>query len=60
MRKIIWLTALIIIACAPSPISIKRHNLLKLQIGMDKEEVISVMGNPYKNEAFSTPGGGHT
>lgn len=60
--KILLTLIFFVVACATGPphwnYAVARHNLLKLQVGMDKEEVISVIGgNPYKNEAFSTPEG---
>ena len=52
--KILLTLIFFVVACAPGPTSIARQNLLKLQIGMTKDQVLQTMGNPYKNEAFST------
>jgi len=34
-----------------------RNNLMKLELGMSKQEVIDIMGMPYNREAYSTPDG---
>ena len=45
----------LLIGCAGSPIrraGENRSNLLKLKIGLNKEQVLNIMGNPYKTEAY--------
>ena len=47
-----------VLGCAGSPIRTgweadkNRSNLLKLKIGMSKEEVLTLMGDPYKTESY--------
>ena len=64
MKKEITLLvlALLINGCAsnsmmPWGIEKARNNLMKLEIGMSKQEVIEIMGMPYNREAYSTPDG---
>ena len=44
-------------ANSPWGIDNNRKNLMKLEIGMSKQEVINIMGIPYNREAYSTPDG---
>ena len=64
MRKTIILLALAVLisGCASSSvmpwgIEKARNNLMKLELGMSKQEVINVMGMPYNREAYSTSDG---
>ena len=65
MKKIIYLfvMTMLVSRCAsywhslPWSIDSNRRNLMKLEIGMAKQEVISVMGNPYNREAYALPDG---
>jgi len=34
-----------------------RNNLMKLELGMSKQEVINIMGTPYNREAYTTNDG---
>lgn len=48
--------------CAGSPYrtgleaEANRTNMLKLKIGMNKDQILSLMGNPYKTEAYQIEG----
>jgi hypothetical protein len=59
---IISLTFLFIVGCAGSPIrrggeaARNRSNLAKLNLGMAKNEVVSLMGRPSKTEAYEIQG----
>jgi hypothetical protein len=50
------------LGCAGSPIRTgweaekNRSNMLKLKIGMPKEQVIALMGDPYKTESYQVDG----
>ncbi len=64
MKKIIALLALVVLigGCASSSvmpwgIEKARNNLMKLELGMSKQEVIDIMGMPYNREAYSTSEG---
>lgn len=54
--------SVLLVACAGSPyrtgIEAKenRGNLLKLNVGMTKDQVLVVMGQPYKTEMYVTDG----
>lgn len=58
---ILFITGLLI-GCAGDPIQTQqeargnRVNLLKLKIGINKEQVLGVMGDPYKTEAYMVDG----
>jgi len=41
----------------PWDIEKNRSNLMKLEVGMSKKEVIDIMGMPYNREAYAVPGG---
>jgi hypothetical protein len=49
-------------SCAGSPLRTQweaeknRSNMLQLKIGMNKEQVHTLMGNPYKTEAYQIEG----
>jgi len=59
---IISLTFLFIVGCAGSPIrrggeaARNRSNLAKLNLGMTKNEVVSLMGRPSKTKAYEIQG----
>ncbi len=56
MRKILVVSlCFCLIGCAtwPSGISKTRDKLLEIEIGMSKNEVITIMGRPYKREAYT-------
>jgi hypothetical protein len=59
---IISLTFLFIVGCAGSPIrrggeaARNRSNLAKLNLGMAKNEVVNLMGRPFKTEAYEIQG----
>lgn len=63
MKKIlIVLLCLGFVGCASSSvmpwgIEKARNNLLKLEVGMSKQEVLDIMGKPYNSEAYSIPNG---
>ncbi len=63
MKKLIYLIvmAMLMSGCAtstmPWDIDRARNNLMKLELGMSKQEVTSVMGLPYQREAYVTPEG---
>lgn len=64
MKKLIWLFIIVVLlsGCASSSvmpwgIEKARNNLMKLELGMSKQEVIDIMGMPYNREAYSTPDG---
>lgn len=50
------------LGCAGSPIRTgweaekNRSNLLKLKIGMSRDQVLALMGNPYKTESYQVEG----
>ena len=54
----IFIIAVSILGCAGSPARTgweaerNRSNMIKLKIGMNKEQVLAVMGNPYKTESY--------
>jgi hypothetical protein len=54
--------AFVVLACAGSPARTgweaehNRANLLKLNLGMTKEQVINAMGDPYKTEMYQIDG----
>jgi hypothetical protein len=64
MRRISLLLILIwlVLSCAGSPARTgweaeqNRANLLKLNLGMTKEQVINAMGDPYKTEMYQIDG----
>ena len=41
----------------PWDIERSRNNLMKLEVGMSKQEVIDVMGKPYNREAYTASDG---
>ncbi len=41
----------------PWDIEKNRNNLMKIEVGMSKKEVIDVMGMPYDREVYSAPDG---
>lgn len=51
-----------VLSCAGSPIRTQweaernRSNMLQLKIGMSKEQVHALMGNPYKTESYQIEG----
>ena len=52
MKKVVVISmAIIFLSGCVSPI-INRKNLLKLDVGMSKSEVIEIMGKPYRREAI--------
>ncbi len=53
---LLFLVLLLISSCATPQALMKRNNakLLKLEIGMPKEEVIQLMGQPVLNEAYQS------
>ena len=58
MRQVIalLLVAVLISGCAstmPWGIERTRNNLMKLELGMSKQEVIDIMGSPYNREAYT-------
>jgi len=59
---IIGILIISMIGCAGSPIRTQweadknRSNMLKLKIGMPKEQVLELMGNPYKTESYQLKG----
>jgi len=64
MRKLIYLFVMVILVsgCASSSvmpwgIEKTRNNLMKLEINMSKQQVLEIMGSPYKREAYLTPDG---
>lgn len=62
MQRVLFLmtTGLLLYGCAstmPWDIDRNRNNLMKLEIGMSKQQVIGVMGQPYNREAYTTPDG---
>ena len=62
MRKMLSLLVLgaLICGCAatmPWSIEKSRNNLMKLEVGMSKQEVVDIMGNPYNREAYTTAEG---
>lgn len=63
MKKLICLFVLAILlngcvtSTMPWDINRARNNLMKLELGMSKQEVINVMGSPYNREAYMTPDG---
>ena len=61
MKKLlILLLCLGLVGCAstmPWNIGRTRRNLMKLEIGMTKQEVINIMGEPYDREAYKLKNG---
>ena len=62
MRKVLFLmmTGMLLYGCAstmPWDIDRNRNNLMKLEVGMSKQQVVGVMGQPYNREAYTTPDG---
>lgn len=62
MRKMIFLmmAGLFLYGCAstmPWDIDKNRNNLMKIEVGMSKQQVIEIMGQPYNREAYTTPDG---
>lgn len=65
-RFVIFFTISIImismLGCAGSPLRTSweaernRSNMLKLKIGMSKEQVLALMDNPYKTESYQVEG----
>jgi len=58
----LFIIAILVSGCAsssvmPWDIEKARNNLMKLELGMSKQEVINTMGTPYNREAYSTPEG---
>ena len=57
-RCILLMSLLLVISCSGSPARTgweaekNRANLLKLNLGMTKEEVLTAMGEPYKTEMY--------
>jgi hypothetical protein len=64
MNRIILTLALsvLLVACAGSPFRTRieaeqnRENLFKLNVGLTKDQVLAVMGQPYKTEMYVTDG----
>lgn len=57
MKKLIYLFVIVMLVsgCAstmPWNIERARKNLMKIEIGMSKQEVIDIMGAPYDREAY--------
>lgn len=58
MKLLAILTALLLVGCAGSPVANSkisdknRYNMLQLNVGQSKSQVLSVMGKPYKTEAY--------
>ena len=54
-------SCLTLIGCAttsmPWDINRTRNNLMKIELGMSKQEVVNIMGQPYNREAYATPDG---
>jgi hypothetical protein len=54
----IFMLVISISGCAGSPVRTageaekNRSNMLELKIGMTKEQVLAIMGNPYKTESY--------
>ena len=60
MIKALSITCLIfLIGCATWPMGIEqnRQNLMKLELGMGKADVVKIMGNPYDREVHQLPDG---
>lgn len=62
MKKPIFLfiITMLVSGCASSTywgIDRTRSNLMKIEISMTKQEVLNIMGTPYRREAYSTPDG---
>lgn len=57
-----FVLAALLVACAGSPYRTgieaerNRGNLLKLNVGMTKDQVLAVMGEPYKSEMYLADG----
>jgi hypothetical protein len=63
MRSLAMLLAVfLLVACAGSPVRLEsesarnRESLVRLQIGQTKEEVLAIMGKPYKTEMYLIDG----
>lgn len=56
--KTLILVILIFLSCAYHIRVLNRNNLLKLNLGMTKDEVIEIMSKPYFNEAYQKKDGG--
>ncbi len=58
MKRMIWIVPILFVLLFACSIGLnQRQRLLKLMPEMSKEQVIQLMGIPYKNEAFSIPEG---
>lgn len=62
MKRLIMfivLSGVLISGCATWPMGIEknRKNLMKLEIGMSKQEVINIMGSPYDGEVYKLADG---
>lgn len=58
----IFIIFISMLGCAGSPVRTgweaekNRSNMLKLKIGMTTEQVLTLMGNPYKTESYQVEG----
>jgi hypothetical protein len=52
IRIFALMASLLIAGCGPTTNNINNSNINKLQVGMTREEVIAVMGNPEKREVY--------
>jgi hypothetical protein len=50
LRVFALMASLLIAGCGPTTNNINNSNINKLQVGMKREEVIAIMGNPEKRE----------
>lgn len=61
MKGLIWFLAIAFaMGCWPhttNSTTTARHNLLQLKPGISNQQVIHIMGTPYRNEAYSIEGG---
>ena len=60
MKKFILLFAVVLMAagCSINPFHVAKTNIensKKLRVGMTKNEVLAIMGEPVKNETFNRP-----
>jgi outer membrane protein assembly factor BamE (lipoprotein component of BamABCDE complex) len=57
---VVWFLLVVLTAgCGPSKLRQNNDNMLRLQIGMTKNEVREIMGNPTKTEAYLIDGKNH-
>lgn len=54
---VVFLNGCVSSSTMPWGIERTRKNLMKLELGMSKQEVIDIMGSPYNREAYVTPDG---